>query len=444
MPSTPRSPAQPRSSCRPARENGQAALEYAGVLAVVVGVLVLAAGVGGGGAGGLSNGVLRGMERALCVVTGGSCSTTRLEACTVRSRETGGRLGVQITLVRLGRGLSLLREEHSDGTVDLTLVDAGEVAPTAAIGAEGGIRLGGDRVGGGAISEAELLVRLGRRRVWHQPDAASADRLARRIREHVAVEVATHLGPAGLGQGVKGVAHVLGYHGDRLPPPDVDALSAGVEGAVEAGFGVGGKVKAGFRASLGGTLDRHTGERSFVFALEGEASATLLAGNGVSGSGSATIQAKYDRSGEPIELSVTVAGTATARLGAELPAAARRVGRSSGDRIEVTARLPLQAPAARAAFDGLLAALAPAGGRALPAATLALAEQFRASARIDVTRYASRATAYGADGEVALGGRLGGSLEVTQSSSELRDAWTRPAGGVWERRTDCLRPTGRL
>ncbi len=419
-------------------QRGQASLEYAGVLAIVATVLVITASVAGGGA--IFNGVLRGLELALCRVTGGDCLVTKLAACTVRSSETGGRFGLKLTLIKLGASLSVLRQELSDGTVDVTLIDGNDAAPTAALGASGGVRLGGDRVGGGAIATAELLVRLGRRRVWHRPDAAAADRLIKDIRKSVAGDVGASVA-AIFGSGSLVIAHALGLDGGTLPTPDVSGVSAGVEGAVEANLDEAVKVKAGLKASLGGTRDRKSGQRTFVLGLtlDGEASGALTkaaGAGGLGGSAGPTVTLTYDREGKPTTLAVAVAGTGRAELGVGLP---RLTGKDvDGSRVEVTSTLDLAPDANREVYDQLLDALASANTRLLSAAIVALAGQLETAARRDVVRYATETKSFGADAEAAVGARAGGSVEVSRTTSELQDAWTRPAGGAWEQRTDCV------
>jgi hypothetical protein len=428
----------PSRTDRPPRSGqaGQASLEYAGVLAVVAAVLVVTASLTGGGA--ILNGVVRGLERALCRVTGGDCLATELAACTVRSRETGGKLGVKLTFVKLGGSLSLLREELSDGTVDVTLIDGSGAGPTVGLGASGGVRLGDDRLGGGAIAGAELLVRLGRRRVWHRPDAASADRLVKDIRQHVAANVGERVVPI-VGRPVRDLVHAVGFDGDTLPDPDVSGISAGLEGVVEAGLGGVATVKQGLNASLGGTRDRTSGRRTLVLSLEKEVAAMLgnaAGGMGLSASAGPTITLTYDRRGDPIELAVVVAGTRRGNLELNLPPL--DVKHSKGERVEVTSRLDLEREANRAVYERLLDALAPSGAGALPGAVAALADRVKTASRRDVVRYATAATSAGAEAEVAVGARLGGAAELSRTTSELRDAWTRPAGGAWEQRTECL------
>ncbi len=399
-------------------------------------VLVLAASITGGSA--ILNGVVRGLERALCRVAGGDCLATELKACVVRSRETGGKVGVKLTFVKLGGSLALLREELSDGTVDVTLIDGTDAAPTAAFGASGGVRLGGERRGGGAITQAELLVRLGRRRVWNRPDTASADRLVKDLREHVAASLGERVVPV-IAEQVRDIAHAVGFDGDALPVPDVTGVSAGLEGAIEAELGEVATVKAGLKASLGGTRERKSGRRTLVLALEGDVAATLskaAGGAGLSRSSAPTVTLTYDRRGSPIELAVAVAGDGRRDPGLDLPR--EKAGAGDAGRVEVTSRLDLRSEANRAVYERFLDALAPSRTRGLPGAVAALAHQVETASRRDVVRYAANATSYGADAEAALGARLGGAVEVSRTTSKLLDAWTRPAGGAWEQRTECL------
>lgn len=428
------SPQQPQS--------GQASLEFVGVLAVAAAVLALAGSLAGGGA--ILNGVVRGLELALCRVTGGDCLAAELEACTVRSRETGGHLGLELTLVRVGGSLGILREVLSDGTVDVSLVAGLEGAPTAGAGAKGGVQLGGERIGGGASASAEVLARLGRRRTWHEPDAAAADRLVRALVEDAAAHVATSAVPL-FGRQARRLLEGVGLGDQDVPPADVTSTSGGLAASAEAGLSFGPAVQGSLVATLGGTRDRSTGRRTLVLGLAGEVAGTLggaLAGQGFDRTSGGTVVVTLDKDGAPLELALRTSAPDPAALGLDLPRAAGR-GRP-GASIEVSARLDLRRPANRAVYDRLLRALHPSGLRELPGAADALAAQLRIGARIDVTRTASDATTYGADLEAALGARLGGAVDITRTSSRLEGAWTRPAGGVWEARTDCVPGTAEV
>lgn len=418
------------------RQAGQASLEYTGVLAVLAVVLTVAVATAAGGAGVL-NGVVRGVERAICRVTGDDCLAAELEACTVRSGETAGRLGLKLAFVELGGGLALLREELSDGTVDVTLVEGYDGATSAGIGASAGVRVGGERIGGGAMAQAQLLVRLGRRTVWHRPDDATADRLVRDLREELALGAVERVIPV-VGRDVRRLAGLVGLDGGKVPRADVVGFGAGAEGLVQAELPRAVELHAGLAASVGGTRDRRTGRRTLVLALDAASGLTLaraVGGGGVARGVAPTVVLTFDRDGTPLELAVALAATGQAPVAGLPPGAAAG---KPGDRVEVTARLDLRRPGNRTAYDALLTGLTPRGVRGLAGAVAVLGRQLETAARRDVVRHGVDAATYGADAQAALAARLGGSVEVSRTTSTLRDAWTRPAGGTWQRRTDCL------
>ncbi len=145
----------------------------------------------------------------------------------------------------------------------------------------------------------------------------------------------------------------------------------------------------------------------------------------------------FDRRGEPVELAVALSGAVGSDLGFGPPELGRV--RRAGDRIEASATLDLRRAANREVYDQFVRAMAPArAGRQLPAALVALAAQLRRGARLDLMRYATTSSSYGADAELSAGARFGGAVELAHQRSQLVEAWTRPAGGVWEARTDCL------
>ncbi len=444
MPASRCSPLLPPAGSRRGRdEAGQGSVEYTAVLAVVAVVLALAATLAGAaGAGGIANAVGRGLERALCVAGGGDCYATEARACTLRSSETSGRLGVALTFVELGGRVSLLRQQLSDGTVDVTLVEGADGAPTAAVGARGGIRTGAGGVGAGAISSAELLVRLGRRRVWHVAGAAAADRLVRAIGRDVAFRLAVHAA-GGLGAPVRALARLAGVDLPRLPAADEAGFSGGVRGAAAAEV-AGASVTAAAEVSLGGSRERATGRTSVVLALDGQASGALgraAGGATLSGSAGASATVTFDRSGTPLDLAVSVAGSPRPGLGGGLGGpAGHKAGGGADDRVERTTHLDLTRSDNRVVYDGVMRSLS--DPRRLPGALAALAGRLGVAGRQDLVRYRTSAATYGAAAEGALGARAGGQVELSRTAMTLQDAWTRPAGGVWEPRTDCLGARG--
>lgn len=387
--------------------------------------------------GAIANAVSRGFERALCVVGGGDCYATELQACTLSAAETSGRVGIKLTLVRLGASLSLLRQEMSDGTVDVTFIDGGDAAPTAALGAKVGIRMGASGVSTGAITSAELIARLGRRRVWHVADDAAADRLIHDLKRDLAVR-AVSVGGAATGA----LARLVGVHVPALPPVDEAGFTAGVSGAVAADLPGGARVAAGLDASFGGSRDRATKRTVVVLGLEGDASTVLgaaVGSAGLSAAGAASATVTFDRSGAPLDLAVSVAGSPRPSLAGGLELPAEHKGKGGGaDRVERTTHLDLTVPDNRAGYDALVHVLTSPLGPGAGSALTGLVHRLRIAGRQDVNRYVTRTLGYGAEGEVALGGRVGVGVEVDSTTQVLRDAWTRPAGGVWERRTDCV------
>lgn len=426
------------------RQLGQATIEYAGLLAVLAAVLVLAGAVTNGGA--ITNGVIGGIRRALCVVTGGRCEVRPLAACTVGRRVTGSELGVKVTFVALGKDLTLTREEKSDGTVDLTLIDGSAAGVTAALGMTTTVTTGASGLSKGTtrteqhdLAEAELMARLGRSSTWHLPDGAAADRLTKTLVKRVAADkvgdVASTAPPIRV---LRGIAHKAGFDGDELPAADEDGLEVGIAGAAKAGITGLASAELGLGHSLGGSRNRRTGELTFVLGMTNEVGAALTtaAGGGeFSGAGEAAAQLKLDRHGDPLELVVGFAasGGGSFQLGEENA----EHGRSG--RVEASVSLDLTVPENRAAFDRFAHGLTPRGVRDLPGAIAGLGDRLRSAGTGDVARYSVGERTYGAEVEAALGARVGVSAAVTRSTNELQDAWTRPPGGVWEQRTDCLK-----
>jgi len=103
-----------------------------------------------------------------------------------------------------------------------------------------------------------------------------------------------------------------------------------------------------------------------------------------------------------------------------------------GRRWDLSARLDLRDPDVAAAWSGF---------RRDPTSARAIGElgmRLRTQARLDARVYAVRSASDGAGAEAALGVKLGGELDRTTERARLLAASTRPPGGLWERRPDCL------
>jgi hypothetical protein len=150
-----------------------------------------------------------------------------------------------------------------------------------------------------------------------------------------------------------------------------------------------------------------------------------------------------DRRGRPVELAVNAAGTVAA--GSKLPLGlAKPIGAGAGAgerdasinmgarRWERSARVDLRDPAVAAAWKAFRHD--PTSSRALRA----LGDQLREQAHVDVRSYAVRSQSDGGALSLGLGIKLGGEVLRTTDRSTLLSAATRPPGGLWEPRTDCV------
>src|SRR4051812_37856117 len=103
-----------------ASEQGQASLEYLGVV-TVVGLLLAALAVPALAGRDMASTVLGELRRALCLVGGGQCLLHR-RPCVVASSQVADDGGVDLAIIRIGSREVVLREERSDGTVAVTFL----------------------------------------------------------------------------------------------------------------------------------------------------------------------------------------------------------------------------------------------------------------------------------------------------------------------------------
>ncbi|MDP2712272.1 MAG: hypothetical protein Q8O56_13730 [Solirubrobacteraceae bacterium] len=404
---------------------GQATLDYVALIAVLAVLFTVALGLAAGGAPGIVNAVVGQVRHALCVVTGGPCPDERARPCIVASTRDTKHIALNLLVVRLDRDRYVLRERMSDGTVRLT------VARRYAAGAEGGIggrlRVTSKRraVGGSGEARAGLQGVLARGRVFVARDDREADTFMRAIRD------------------------------GRQPPSPVreDVVEGGVQGAVRAGIGgprVGASLDRLSTAMIGARHDRRTG--NVTLSLDAGSSgwgAVKVAIGGPAGTarGATTFALTLDRDRRPIELAVLAGGALAA--GTTLPLTIEGPGgnatsspvtsdatgsaaRGGGRRWELAARLDLRDPLAAATWANFRRN--PTSG----AAVGALGAAIRDRAFLDVRTYRTDSSSTGVGVGVAFGVRLGGEIEDTSDRSRLLEASSRPPGGLWESRFDCV------
>lgn len=414
---------------------GQASIEYVVVVALVVAVTAVASTIA---APGIANSVVRAVRHALCVVGGGDCLATEKQPCVTTTAERSEGVTVDAFVFRLGHSSAILRREMSDGTVSVTVIDDLSSGVGAGFGLNGRLQVRGIDLAGGGMLQASALARLGTTTTFEAGDSRAADRLMKRLMDGAA-------GSTTIGSIRRFVGGLFGG-GDDGPRPDSRTFSAGAEGEVSAalrGFPLTAEVSAGLSASLGGSVESRTGRRTLFFEVGGETAGALkalLAQGRVGGGSSVGLALTYDRVGRPLTLSASVSGEATAGVGAldAMPGVPRPEA-ARGHRVEIDAALDLGGSDNAALARRLIGGLDPRHPRpgAAAAAAREIGTRLVREGDVDVRSYRSSSSSQGVGAGAAFGAKLGADVDVTHSSSRLRSAWSRPAGGVWERRIDC-------
>jgi hypothetical protein len=415
--------------CHPYPQRGQATIDYVALIAVLALLLSGAPAIADGDAAGVTNAVVGQLRRALCVVSGAACPVEDPQPCVVASRRDADHVALTIAIVRVDEDRYVLRERLSDGTVRLTLAQRTGAGVEGAVGARMRLRLKGRTIGFEREAHGAGQGVLGYGEVYVARDDREADEILRAI---------------------GGRARPIGVSGLRIgrggPRPREVFVEGGVRGLGQ--LGVGGQA-AGMSldgiadAMLGARRDQRSGE--VTISLGGELSGWALLTAVMTGPSGALdrqvgLGLTLDRRHRPIALSLTASGILAA--GSALPPAlAGPLGIGAGDdatvrlagrRWELGARLDLRDPGVAAAW----AAFRHDPGN--PNAIRALGALLRSEAYLDVRSYAMRSESGGAAAGLALGLKLGGELEHTTDRSRLLSAATRPPGGMWERRMDCM------
>ena len=413
-------------------ECGQATLEWTALVAVVAVVLAIGGAVAGGP--GIVNAIGGALRRAICLVGGGDCRPPQPKACVLSASDASVRASVELTFVKLGGRFGLLRQELSDGTFRLTLVDDVEVGATWGLGAHAGAEVAGlFSARAGTMSEVELLARLGRRRSWRVSSEAQADALGRRIERSVAQRV--------IARPVLKIASGLSLvELAELPEPDESSLGGELEASGSVRLALGGEARAGLAGTLGATRERG-GTTNVTFALAGEASLDVrrtFFGLHADGEGSAAVTVSFDRHGRAAELEVAAVAEGGAQAALPEGGPGRVAGREErGGRLEASGTLDLTASDHAQVAERLLAGLAPGRAGELPGVAAELARRMASSGTLSAELRTTSREAYGADWQAGAGAVAGVSAEASRTTSRLARAWWRPPGGVWDRRLDC-------
>lgn len=423
-------------------EHGQATTEIVALLAVVLVLVGAAAALARPGAPGVVNATLGQVRRALCVVTGAACPVQRPQPCVVSARSDRRHLSLAVSVIRVDDDHVILRERLSDGSVRLTVTGRAGAGVGALLGVEGHVTIGGRTVGIGTHVDATLLALLGRGRVFRARDGPAADRLEARLRSRVRLGVLD--GPYRALRGLLG-----GGGDDDGPRPDEVYTEGGLQSTAGAEAGRVGTVRLdALGSAVAGVRRDRIGRRTTVYLrLDRGVGLLLSAALGAAGRLDATglLALTLDARRRPVELSLQAVGDVGAaadvpdslegllELGTPSRAAApdHRL-RGTGRRWEAEARLDLTDPrvaAAWAAFRRDPASLA---------AISALGARLRDRARLDVRSYATADDRSGVGAQVGYGGGVGFTADHDRRDSRLLGASTRPPGGAWEQRSDCV------
>ncbi len=399
-------------------ERGQATIDYTTLLAVVAVLLVAGIALVPGAGRGVANALRAQTERALCIVAGRSCPLDRPRPCAVAMRRETRHHAVNIGFVRLDKDRWVVRELMSDGTLRLTVVKRFGGGTELGLGAKA--QIDQDLTSGAIRREVKLGFQgiHGTGNVYVARDAREAEKIMQALAE-----------------------------GDDPAAPVVESfLEGGLR--LDASLATGGPV-AGLEFErnslriLSVRSNHKTGAKTISFSLGDGGSAlaaAVVGGPTASFNGLTTFSLTLDRHLRPIELSLLAIGNVAggAQLSQALAAPLALNGNQNapanlvGRRWEFAARLDLSDPDVAAAWKRF---------RRSPLSVTAirgLARALRERAHLDLRTYKSKSTSNGTALGVAIGFKLGGETEHTIDRFNLLAASSRPPGGLWEPRLDCV------
>ncbi|MEA2287074.1 MAG: hypothetical protein QOJ21_3117 [Solirubrobacteraceae bacterium] len=421
---------------------GQGTIEYLAVVLLVAVVAGAGTAVAAGASGGdIAPAVTRQFIRALCKVTGGDCDRDRAP-CPTHSKSERRGATVTIAIVKLGRHHMLLREERSDGTVALTLVEEDQGGVEAGTGVKAALSLGRSKIAVGGEARAAALVKAGSGSTWITKGEETA-MLEARLRAHFDAAPAKPLLP--------------GFAAERVLPtlraPDETFGDRGLDVSGHAGASRGARAAdVGISAAdtAGSRVDTATGRRMFYLRRRNSASASVAA-KGATGEGAGASATEYavtvDRDGRPVTLTVIDTGTLSGSMDLPprlQPLAGALAVPTRGNRAWVTeSHLDLSEPDNLAAAQQLVAQLRAPRPRlgGLVDVPEALERALEERAVINARTYSMSGSSYGGQ----LAGRVGGvgaAVDITANETEsahLVAAMTRGGDGRWRRRDDCLK-----
>src|SRR5690349_18279098 len=162
-------------------QRGQATVDYIALIAIVALLIGAAAAVAGGGAPSIVNGVLGGVQRALCVVTGRTCPALAQQPCVDSSDRRAIHAAVSFVIFRVDKDHIFIRENMSDGTVRLTLAQRSSVGVEVGLGGKLKLKLKRRTIGFSREARIGAQGVFGNGMVFVADSAAEADAITRRL-----------------------------------------------------------------------------------------------------------------------------------------------------------------------------------------------------------------------------------------------------------------------
>lgn len=453
-------------------ETGSATIEYSGVMAAAVVLIVSVLLAGALAAPALGERI----RWAICKVTTfgqGECGTPTsaaahrpVQPCIQSSFSRSLNTGVDILVVTLDSGRQFEVAQMSDGRWRLTQLLGGGVGLETGVGAGITVTVQDRTVGGSALAEAGVALDINRGRVWYTSDPREVERMLSEDGEDALESML--LGSGGPARPVWEAAQnfagwVTGNGDYEFPDPDETYTEGGVRGTAAAEATNGGdraSASAGFSQVLGSRTVRN-GNRTVYFRSTLNAGVALQRLNGLSFEGAqvaGTLElitaATFDTDGVLLDVSVTASaqgeakGAINALFGGNESAALDN--ESSGATV-YQASLPIRNDIDRSvAIDFLVASgIQQVGGAVLTAAatpfTAGATTRFidAAAGRGYTTRQrfdTDNTTILGVNAEGKLGLELGASVSVDRATRTSTEAayWD---GTRWVDRTECTPPS---
>lgn len=402
----------------PRNARGQATTDYIALLALVAVLVAIAASLAAVGAPGVVNAVRGQIARALCVVSGRACHADRQRPCPVALRRESRRYGLNVAFIRVDKDSVVLREQFSDDTVRLTLIKRWGAGAEGGLGAN--VQVNQDLSSGGIGREAKLRGQgvLGLGEIYYARNAREADAIMRALKRGDRTPVAPR---EILLEGGLSAAAGLKF-GPSLASLDLDASSMRIVG-----------LRRNQRSGAT-TITLNIGDSGSALA------ASVVGGPTGSVDANTLLALKLDRHGRPVELWMLATGTvaAGARLSSALAAPLALSGTDDvpahlgGRRWELAARAELTDPEVFAAWKRFR------GSPTSLAAIRGLGQALRDRAHLDVRAYRARNSSVGTALGFSLGWRFGADTEHAIERYNLLAASSRPPGGLWEPRLDCV------